>query len=80
MKYHDLPTVMDLIRRARNNGVNPDIVNYYHGMVMVMLNRPEDVKTIYSRINPDHLPQNLKENYFRICRDTRLILLHKRKN
>jgi len=78
LEYHDPDMTLKVIRM--NKSSNPDLAYYYYGMTKVMQNRPEEVAMIYSRINPDRLPPRLRANYFRICNDTRKILLHKRKN
>ncbi|MBE6398927.1 MAG: hypothetical protein E7041_02165 [Lentisphaerae bacterium] len=80
LELHDPQAALTVCRTAMRHNIDPHLVNYYYGMTMVMQNRPEEVAMIYSRINPGRLPPDLRENYFRICRDTRKILLHKRKN
>lgn len=80
LEFHDPQSTLALLKKASGKGIQPDLILYYHGMVMVMLNRPEKVAQIYSRINPDLLPPDLREIYFRICSDTGKMLLHKHKN
>ncbi len=76
LAHRELTLAAGVVAQAYQNGIDRDLVGYYHGWIFVLRGEPAAVEKIYSRIDPAKLPGNLREKYLQICRDTQM-LLHK---
>ncbi len=77
LAHRELPLAAGIIAQAYSNGIDRNLVGYYHGWIFVLRQEPRMVEKIYSAVEPEKLPEDLRKNYLRIRRDTQM-LLHKR--
>lgn len=78
LAHKDLTLAAGIVAQAYHNGIDRDLVGYYHGWILVLHQQPRMVAKIYSAVDPAKLPEDLRKNYLRIRHDTQ-ILLHKQK-